>query len=99
MRSVGRNRVPVTHGLMVIGRHMGGVTTSGWEGAGIVPLMKAHIGTILTTIITGRVGKCMKATGTMRITTESTGTMARITVITMMTTTISSREAGDLGWF
>jgi len=59
-----------------IGPRMG-ITTGGWRGVGSVRPTKGRIGLILTTIITGKAGDCMKATGIVRTTTEiadTTGT-------------------------
>lgn len=81
MRTVDRTRVRAMPGSTVIGRRTG-VTMRGWLDGGIVLLMKAHIGTIPTTITTGRVGSCMKATGIMKITK---GTAAKITDTTTTT--------------
>jgi hypothetical protein len=58
-----------------------GITIGGWQGAGTVRPMKAHIGTILTMITTSKAGSCMKATGIMRITAGTTEMTAITTII------------------
>jgi len=90
-RSADRLQAPDTLGWKVIGLQMG-VTIGGLLVVGTVRLMKEPIGTIPTMTTTGRVGRCTKATGTMKITTATTD----VTV----TTTITKYEISkcrDLG--
>jgi hypothetical protein len=76
MRYVDRSPVRDTPGSTDIGPRTG-VTMPGCQDAGTVRLMKGRIGTILTTITSGKAGNCMKAIGIMRTTTGTTETMAK----------------------
>lgn len=78
---VGRFQVRATPGSTGTGPRMG-ITTGGWQGAGTVRPMKAHIGTIPTMITTGKAGSCMKATGIMKITTGTTDVTAITSIVT-----------------
>jgi hypothetical protein len=56
------------------------IAIAGSPGAGTGHHMREHIGTILTTITTGKAGRCMKATGTMRTTIEVADRMTIATI-------------------
>jgi hypothetical protein len=45
-----------------------GITIGGWQGAGTDRHTKGPIGTIPITITTSKAGRCMRATGIMKIT-------------------------------
>lgn len=83
-RSADRSLVRTMPGWKVIGPPTGAITV-GWQDVGTAPLMKAPIGTILTTITSAKDGNCMKATGITMITIATTETTATIRIATTIT--------------